>query len=68
MPQVKEAGLNLELNFTEMCELKRKGKKEKQRQLKTKTGEDGEKGRKILEPFKFFLFSPTFLLLEPLGK
>lgn len=35
MPQVKEAVLNLELNFTEVCELKRKGKKKKQRQLKT---------------------------------
>lgn len=52
MPQVKEAVLTLELNFTEMCELKRKGKKKKQRQLKKTDRRGWRKGEKDPRAFE----------------
>lgn len=56
MPEVKQAVLTLELNFTEMRELKSKGKK-KQRQLQKTERRGWSKGEKDPRGFEFFPFS-----------
>lgn len=69
MPKVKQAVLTLELKTSPKCvNSKVKERRRNKGSFKRQKGEDGEKGRKILEPLNFFLFSLAFLLLKPLGK
>ena len=63
MPEVKQAVLTLELNFTEMRELKSKGKKKKQRQLQKTERRGWRKGEKDPRGFEFFPFSCLSLSL-----